>query len=202
MNHDILQICESTAFTAKDIKAIAAARAQAAEINETINKVLGDSPHAPYDTPFSWLHCEVDRLEQVVTDWPSHENAERLHAAIIRLEEAKLSQNRVGSALGIALGKVSQSVAGIVQGHLDKVQSRIETEATSRRAELAATRHGLFNTSDESRQLQARVQALLDALTAERTEAASCPLSWLDQHGLALDDQPAQGASEPELVEV
>ena len=196
MSHDILQICESIGFAPKDRKAIDAARAQAADINATIGKVLADSTHAPYDAAYSWLHCEVDRLEQVVIDWPSHENAERLHSAIVRFNSAKDTQNRIGGALGIAAQKVSQSVAGIVQAHLDKCRERIEKEAGLRRAELAATRHSLFNNSDESRALESRVQALLDALAAERTEAASCPLAWLERHGLAMDSEPEQADTE------
>ncbi len=196
MNHDILQICESTAFTAKDIKSITAARQQAAEINETINKVLADPSHAPSHSYFSWLHHEVDRLEQVVADWPSHKNAEKLHAAIVRFDQAKDTQNRVSAALGIALAKVSQSVAGIVAGHLDKVEQRIESEANSRRAELATSNHGLFNNADEKRQLEARVAQLIADLANERTEAASCPLGWLDRHGLAINDQPEQADTE------
>ncbi len=200
MNHDILQICESTAFTAKDIKAIAAARAQAAEINETINKVLADSPHAPYDVAYSWLHCEIDRLEQVLIDQPTHMRAEIFHAAIIRLEEAKLSQNRVGGALGIALAKVSQSVADIVNSLLDQVRKTIISEADKRRAELATSNHALFSNAPEKAALEARVQALIHGLNTEREEAAKCPLGWLDRAGLAME--LAQAASEPELVEV
>ena len=192
MSHDILQICESIAFAPKDIKAITAARAQAADISATIGKILADSTHAPYDTPYSWLHCEVDRLEQVLIDQPTHMHAEIFHAAIIRLEEAKVTQNRIGGALGIALAKASQSVAGIVAGLLDKVQSRIETEATSRRAELATSNHALFSNADEKRQLEARVQALIHELNSERTEAMRDPLAWLERHGLAMDGQPEQ----------
>ena len=192
--NDIIQICEQIAFAPKDRKAIDSARLKAAEINATIGKVLGDSPNAPYDTPYSWLHCEIDRLEQVLIDQPSHMHAEIFHAAIIRLEEAKQSQERIGAALGIAAQKVSQSVAGIVAGLLDKVQSRIETEATSRRAELAATRHGLFNNSDESRALENRVAQLIANLASERQEAAQDPLGWLERHGLAMDDITAAQA--------
>lgn len=188
---DILQIAESVPFSSKDIKAITAARAQATEINSTIGKVLADSVHAPYDVAYSWLHHEVDRLEQVVADWPSHENAEKLHAAIIRLEEAKITQSRVSGALGIAAQKVSQSVAGIVAGHLDKVQSRIETEATSRRAELATSNHQLFSNHAEKAALEAQVQGLINALNAEREEAAKCPLSWLDRAGLCMEPPQA-----------
>ena len=188
---DITSIAESIGFSAKDIKAINAARVQAAAINETIGKVLADPPHAARHEDFSWLHLEVDRMEQLLIAWPSHENAEKLHAAIVRFNSAKDTQNRVGGALGIAAQKVSQSLGAVVAGLLDKVGQRIESEATSRRAELAATRHGLFNTSDESRQLEARVQALLDALTAERAEAAKCPLSWLDRAGLCMEPEQA-----------
>ena len=193
---DITSIAESIGFSAKDIKAITAARAQAAAINQTISKILADPIHAPSHSYFSWLHHEVDRLEKVLIDWPTHENAERLHSAIVRFDQAKQSQERIGAALGIAAQKVSQSVAGIVAGHLDKAQSRIETEATSRRAELAATRHGLFNNSDESRALESRVQALIHELNSERTEAMRDPLGWLERHGLALDDQPEQADTE------
>ena len=191
MNHDIISIAESVPFSSKDINSINAARQQAAEINETINKILADPSHAPSESYFSWLHHEVDRVEKLLIDWPSHENAERLHSALIRFDTAKDTQNRVSSALGIALSKVSQSVAGIVQGHLDKCRERIEAEATSRRAELAATRHGLFNNSDESRALEARVQGLINALNSEREEAAKCALSWLDRAGLCMEPPQA-----------
>lgn len=194
-SHDILNVIESLSFTPKDQKLIDTARAQATEINQTINKILADPPHAARHEHFSWLHLEVDRLEQVLIDQPTHMHAEIFHAAIIRLEEAKQSQERIGAALNIAGQRISQSISGIVQGHLDKVGQRIETEANSRRNELAATRHGLFNTSNESRQLEARVQALFDALTAERTEAMRDPLSWLERHGLAMDDITAAQAS-------
>ena len=65
---DIISIAEQIGFTPKDIKAITAARAQATEINQTINKVLADPPHAARHEHFSWLHHEVDRLEQVLID--------------------------------------------------------------------------------------------------------------------------------------
>ena len=192
MSHDITQICESIEWSAKDRREIDKARKQAEDINAIIGKILADSTHAPYDTPYSWLHCEVDRLEQVLIDQPTHMHAEIFHAAIIRLEEAKVTQNRIGGALGIALAKASQSVAGIVAGLLDKVQSRIETEATSRRAELATSNHALFSNADEKRQLEARVQALIHELNSERTEAMRDPLAWLERHGLAMDGQPEQ----------
>ena len=196
MSHDILQICESIALAPKDIKLINTARQQAAAINETINKILADPPHAARHEHFSWLHHEVDRIEQVLIDWPSHENAERLHAAIVRFNSAKDTQQRIGGALGIAAQKVSQSLGAVVAGHLDKCRQRIETEANTRRAELAATRHGLFNTSDESRQLEARVTALLADLASERQEAEQDPLAWLERHGLAMDGQPEQADTE------
>ena len=196
MSHDILQICESIAFAPKDIKSIAAARAQAAEINATIGKVLADPIHAPSHSYFSWLHHEVDRMERLLIDWPSHENAERLHSAIVRFDQAKDTQNRIGAALGIALSKASQSVAGIVAGHLDKVEQRIQKEADLRRAELKPSNHALFSNADEKRALEARVTALLADLANERAEAASCPLSWLERHGLALGDQPEHADTE------
>ena len=68
-------------------------------------------------------------------------------------------------------------------------------EADTRRAELAATRHGLFNTSSESRQLEARVQALLADLASVRTEAATDPLGWLTREGL-MDGEPVQADTE------
>ena len=192
---DITQIAESIPFSSKDINSINAARQQAAAINATINKILGDPPHAARHEHFSWLHLEVDRIEAELIDNPSHANAERLHAAIVRFDQAKQSQERIGGALGIAGQRISQSISGIVQGHLAKVQSRIETEATSRRAELAATRHGLFNNSDESRALEARVQALLADLASVRTEAAQDPLGWVMREGL-MDHEPEQAGDE------
>ena len=196
MNHDILQICESIGFTPKDRKAIDAARLKAESIASTINKIVADPSHAPSESYFSFLHLEADRLERVLIDEPTHMNAEVFHAALIRFDEAQKTQQRIGAALGIALANVSQSISGTVQAHLDRVQSRIETEASTRRAELAATRHGLFNTSDESRALEARVTALLADLASERTEAASDPLGFIERRGLAMHSEPEQADTE------
>ena len=196
MSHDIIQICEQIAFAPKDRKAIDLARLKAAEINATIGKVLGDSPNAPYDTPYSWLHCEIDRLEQVLIDQPTHMHAEIFHAAIIRLEEAKQSQGRIGGALNIAGQRISQSLAGIVAGHLDKVEQRIQKEADLRRAELKPSNHALFSNADEKRALEARVTQLLSDLASVRTEAGQDPLGWIERNGLAMDSQPEQADTE------
>ena len=193
---DILQICEQIAFAPKDIKSIAAARQQAAEIHGTINKVLADPPHAARHEHFSWLHLEVDRIEAELIDSPSHANAERLHSAIVRFDQAKDTQNRIGGALGIAAQKVSQSVAGIVNSLFDQVRKTIIAEADKRRAELATSNHALFSNAPEKAALEAQVQGLINALNAEREEAASCPLSWLERHGLAMDGQPEQADTE------
>lgn len=194
--NDIISIAESIGFTPKDRKAIDAARQETAEINQTINKVLYDPSHAPSESYFGWLHLEVDRLEQVVIDNPSHENAERLHAAIVRFNSAKDTQQRIGGALGIAAQKVSQSVVGTVQGHLGKVEQRIQKEADLRRAELKPSNHALFSNADEKRALEARVATLLADLANERTEASTDPLGWIERNGLALDDQPVQADTE------
>jgi hypothetical protein len=184
--HEIIQLAESIAFSLKDKLAIDKARVQTEEINRTIDRILADPAHAPSENYFSWLHKEVDRLEQVLIDKPSSVNAELLHYALTRFDEAKSTQNRIGAALGIALGNVSQSISGIAQAHLDKVLSRIKSEADTRRAELAATRHGLFNTN-ETRALESRVAQLLADLASERTEALQDPLNWIERNGLALD---------------
>jgi hypothetical protein len=194
-SHDILQICESIGFTPKDRKAIDAARRQAEDINATTDKILADPSHCARYEHFSWLHREIDRLEQVLIDEPTYMHAEIFHAAIVRLAEAKQSQERIGAALNIAGQRISQSLAAIVQAHLDKVQSRIETEANSRRGELAATRHGLFNNSDERRALESRVAQLLADLGNVRTEAAQDPLEWLMREGL-MDHEPEQADTE------
>ena len=191
---DIISIAEQIGFTPKDIKAITAARAQATEINQTINKVLADPPHAARHEHFSWLHHEVDRLEQVLIDWPTRENAERLHSAIVRFNQAKDTQQRIGGALGIALAKVSQSVAGIVNSLFDQVRKTIIAEADKRRAELAGSNHALFSNAPEKAALESQVQALINALNAEREEAAKCPLSWLDRAGLCME--PSQTDTE------
>jgi hypothetical protein len=195
MNNDIQNICESIAFTPKDIKAINAARQQAEDINAVIGKCLGDPAHAPLHEFFSWLHLEVDTCEAELVETPTHENAEKLHAAIVRFDQAKQSQERICGALNTAGQRISQSLAGIVQAHLDKVQLRIESEADLRRAELKPSNHALFSNADEKRQLEARVQALLAELATERTEALQDPLGWIERNGLAMDE-PVQADTE------
>jgi len=193
-SHEIIQLAETIPFSSKDRQTIDKARVQTEEINQTIDRILADPAHAPSEGYFCWLHREVDRLEQVLIDQPSHVNAELLHYALTRFDEAKGTQDRIGAALGIALGNVSQSISGIVQAHLDRVQAHIESEADTRRAELATSKHGLFNNSDERRALESRVAQLLANLASERTEAAQDPLSWLDRNGLATDDTTAPQA--------
>jgi hypothetical protein len=195
-SHEISQIAESIPFTTKDLKTINAARKQTADIASTTDKILADPSHCARYEHFSWLHREVDRFEQILIDEPSYTHAETFHAAILRLEEAKITQGRIGAALGLALQKVSQSVAAVVAGHLDKVGQRIETEASTRRGELATSKHGLFNNSDERRALESRVAQLLADLASERTEAAQDPLGWLTRNGLAMDDITAPQAED------
>jgi len=196
MNHDILQICESIALSAKDRREIDSARLKAADINSVIGKCLGDPAHAPRHEYFSWLHLEVDRCEAELVENPTHENAEKMHAAMMRFEQAKLSQERIGGALSVAAQKVSQSVAGIANNLLDQVRKTILVEADKRRAELATSNHSLFSNAPEKTALEARVQALIHALNAERGEMVRCPLGWLDRHGLALDDQTVPDSDE------
>jgi len=194
--HEISQIAESTPFSAKDLKTINAARKQTADINSTIDKILADPSHCARYEHFSWLHREIDRLEQVLIADPSHMHAEILHAAIVRLEEAKITQSRIGAALGIALGNASQSISGIVAGHLDKVEQRIQKEAELRRAELKPSNHALFSNEEEKRTLEARVTALIAELNSERAVAATDPLGYLDRNGLAMDDITAPQAED------
>ena len=196
MSHDILQIAESIAWSAKDRREIDSARLKAADINGVIGKCLADPAHAPRWEDFSFLHRAIDAIETELIDNPSHENAERLHAAIVRFDQAKVTQQRIGAALGIALSKVSQSVAGIVAGHLDKVEQRIQKEADLRRAELKPSNHALFSNADEKRALEARVAQLLSDLASVRTEAWQDPLGWIERNGLAMDSQPEQADTE------
>ena len=196
MSHDILQIAESIGFTPKDRKAIDTARAQAAAINETINKIVADPPHAARHEHFSWLHLEVDRIEAELIDNPSHQNAERLHSAIARLDQAKQSQERIGAALNIAGQRVSQSLGDIVSKHLDKCQERIDKEGAAKLAEIKASNHALFGTAEEQRSVTAKIAGLLADLASERQEASTDPLGWIERNGLALDGQPEQADTE------
>ena len=193
--HSITQLAESIPFSSRDRQQIDKARKQTQEVNQTIDRILADPSHAPSESYFCWLHREVDRVEQVLIDQPSHVNAELFHYALTRFDEAKVTQDRIGSALGIALANVSQSISGIVQAHLDKVQSRIETEADTRRAELATSNHQLFSNHAEKAALENRVAQLLSDLANVRTEAAQDPLGWVMREGL-MDHEPEQAGTE------
>jgi hypothetical protein len=189
---DILNIIESIGFSPKDKREIDKARKQAGDINAVIGKCLGDPPHAPRHEFFSWLHLEVDRCEAELVENPTHESAEKFHAAVMRFKQAEQSQERIGAALNAAGQRVSQSLAGIVLAHLDKVQSRIDREGAAKLAEIKASNHALFGTAEEQRSVTAKITGLLADLEAERATAASDPLSWLDRNGLALDGEPVQ----------
>ena len=187
-SHDIQLIAESVPFSSKDKQQIDKARVQTQEINQTIDRILADPAHAPSHKYFCWLHNEVDRIEAELIDNPSYENAERFHAAIVRFNQAKDTQQRVGGALQLALQRVSQSLTDIVNSLLDATRKKIIAEADKRRAELATSNRALFSNEDEKRTLEARVQVLIHELNSERTEAMRDPLSWLDRAGLAMDD--------------
>ena len=193
----VSRLAESIAFSPKALQQINLARVQTEEINRTIDRILADPAHAPSESYFCWLHREVDRLEQALIDKPSHVNAETFHAALMRFSEAKITSERIGNALTIALESVSQSLGPVVADHLETVRQTIVSEADKSRAEIAKARHGLFNNSDERRALESRVAALVAELATERTEALRDPLSWLDRNGLAMmDDKPEQADTE------
>jgi hypothetical protein len=194
--NQITTIAETIPFKPADLKQINKARAEAAAINAVIGKCLGDPPHAPRHEFFSWLHLQVDRCEAELVENPTHESAEKFHAAVMRFKQAEQSQERIGGALQLALQKVSQTLSGIVNSLLDATRKKIIAEADKRRAELATSNHALFSNEEEKRTLEARVQSLIHELNAQREEAGKCPLSWLDRHGLAMDDITAPQAED------
>ena len=194
--NDVIRITEQIPISPKDRRKIHEARKQAESINSVIDKTRAEGNHAYHGHEWNWLHHEADRLEQVLVGEPTHMNAEVFHAALIRYQESKLTGERIGGALGVAWQRVSQSLAGIVNDLLDAVRKKIIAEADKRRAELATSNHALFSNEAEKRTLEARVQALIHELNSERTEAMRDPLSWLERHGLAMDDITAAQADE------
>ena len=188
---DIIRITEQIPISPKDKREIDKARKQAESINSVIDKTRAEGNHAYHGHEWNWLHHEADRLEQILIAEPSHMNAEIFHAALIRYQESKITGERIGGALGVAWQRVSQSLAGIVNGLLDAVRKKIISEADVRRAELATSNHQLFSNHAEKAALEAQVQGLINALNAEREEAAKCPLSWLDRAGLCMEPPQA-----------
>jgi hypothetical protein len=188
-------LAESIAFSAKALQQINLAQSKAAGIQSVMRKTRAETSHAYHSHEWSFLHHECDRLEQILISEPSLVHAETFHAALIRFNEAKLTAERIGNALTAALESVSQSLGPVVADHLETVRQTIVSEADKSRAEIAKARHGLFNTSDESRALESRVAALLAELASERAEAATDPLGWLERNGLAMDG-PEQAGTE------
>lgn len=191
----VSRLAESIAFSPKALEQIDKARAKAAGIQSVMHKTRAEANHAYHSHEWSFLHHECDRLEQILVNEPTLVHAETFHAALIRFNESKLTAERIGNALTIALETVSQSLGLIVADHLETVRKTIASEADASRAEIAKARHGLFNNSDESRALETRVAALLSELANERAEALQDPLGWIERNGLAIDG-PEQTSTE------
>ena len=170
---EITRIAETIAFKPVDLKTISAARKSTEGINQTITRILYDKPHAARAEHFSWLHHNADRLEAVMIDNPTSENAEAFHAALVRFDQAKGTAQRIGESLAIALQKVSQSLAPIVSSLLDQVHVVITEAGAKRAAELAVTDNALFSNFEEKKSVESKIAKLLAELQATHVELFS-----------------------------
>lgn len=165
-------------LSAADAKAVATAQARVAEIMGIIKATEPDR-HGR----ISQLHTEADRIEAEYYATTSRETAELLHAAIVRLETAKLSFPRIDAGCHHALALASSNLAPVAMKALDDALAILDGEAAATRAAIVKT-SSVFSDDGETAIFDSRLSITRANLEGERTEARRDPLAWLANRGL------------------
>lgn len=175
---------EAVKFTPAEIKAITTTRKALEDINQLIVEAQGDNI-AIYNSR-SWLHDQVDIAYEKLAAEPSKENADALHAAKVRLDQASITSRLIGEALAIALAAESKKLAPITKRIVAAAQAAFEDAAGNHRAKLAETAScGMFG-GDELCLHDQRLPRFRTEFGHEKEFAERDPAGWLDSRGLAL----------------
>jgi hypothetical protein len=176
---------EAVKFSPAEKKAIDGTRKALDAINTLIIQAQGDNI-AIYNSR-CWLHDQYDLAYDRLASSPTKENADGLHFAKLRYEQAAISSGAIGEALAIALTAESLKIQSIALRAVGEAKLAFETAAAKHRALLVESAScGTFG-GEELRLHDERIPRFLVEFGHEKEFAERDPAGWLDSRGLALD---------------
>jgi uncharacterized protein GlcG (DUF336 family) len=127
----------------------------------------------------SKLHLLADAAERAFVENPTHENAEALHAAIVRAETAVQSFPRIDGVIHHHLREASKKAFPACAEIIDQAASELDKQHKGAKASLAKNSTVFADVASIDRQHALAV----DELAGERSAAEADPLGWLRSKG-------------------
>jgi hypothetical protein len=134
------------------------------------------------------LHLEVDRLGAILAEYPTAENVEALHNAILRELDSELTADPINQVLKLAWSKLVDGLKPVALGLIDKCESLLDSESSKVRASIIQA-DSVFGSGADIGTFDARLLATRESLAFERNRIcrAGASLAWLVQQGYAAD---------------
>lgn len=174
----INQLLTSVKLTGSDKKQIADVTAQ----YQAIGDIQLQTAAVTIGNPGPPLHLAVDAAILALENEPTRENAERLHDAIVRREQANLSAGTIAHHLHGAFMRTSAKLKPLALRIIDEAEAAAkETHKTQREAMVAGgVDKAVLATHD------AKLSETLANLEGERKSAEAHALDFIQRHGIGI----------------